>query len=278
MVVQSRNITSFKRHKQREKGKMSKPETKAPSYRSAFSLPTAISKYSPWAKLTPQRGNGWCKCEQKCQYYMWGSATSLPLQQIYPHADLPFVTMTPFTPQNISITYLAYKLKKTVNVVPWPCLLDFIQHCCQYSWHKWIKGNPTVLLATEILQFLRSWKTTWYLKPSPIHLYFRLTWHSEVTDQAERFGFVCLLLAQRSVSRYHTISQMLHCWLRHRMGFSKYLKNAHPRWKEHLYPQPRSEFCLASIAGRDRKSEFSDSHVCVLSHRHLTEGKRHTEP
>lgn len=160
---------------------------------------------------------------------------------VYPHADLPFVAMTPFTAQNISITYLAYKLRRTVNVVPGPCLLTSIQKYCQYSWHKWIKGNPAVLLAIEILQscwrwmyFLRNWKTTWYLKPSPIHLYFRLTWHGEVTDQTERFGFVCLLLAKELVSRYHTTSQMLHCWLRHRMGFSKYLKNAHPRWKEHI--------------------------------------------
>jgi len=60
-----------------------------------------------------------------------GSATSFTLQYIHPLTDLPFIAVTPFAVQDIPVTYLVFKLRKVVTVVPGPCLLAFIHHYYQ---------------------------------------------------------------------------------------------------------------------------------------------------
>lgn len=175
------------------------------------------------------------KYEVKGPCDRWGSATSLSLQYNYPLTDLPFITTTLFTAQDDPITYLAYKLRKAGTVVLGPYLLAFIHYYCQYKRHKWIKGNPTVLLATETLHscccwkyVFRCWKATLYLNQSHIHLYFRLTWHQWNHSPDWKAWVYLLALAKGLVSRYLVTAALL---TQAKMVFSKCFRNSHARWK-----------------------------------------------
>lgn len=72
----------------------------------------------------------------KCPCYSWGSTTSFPLQYIYALTALPLIVNAPFTVQDISITLLAYKLRKAVAVLPGPYLLVFVHCYFQYNWNE----------------------------------------------------------------------------------------------------------------------------------------------
>lgn len=162
-----------------------------------------------------------------------------------------------------------------------PYLLAFIHRYCQCKRHKWIKGNPTVLLATESLPscwwwmyVFRCWKATWYLKQSQ---YFRLTWHQWNHSPDCRLGFICLLLAKGWVSGYLVTGQTLHCWLRQKWYFQS-AQEFTCQVKIALAPTASLRVFFGFNNRYRQKVWVLRPHVCVLSHRRLTEEKSHSEP
>lgn len=173
--------------------------------------------------------------------------------------SLPLFVIASLTFQDISVTLLAYKLRKGVSVLPGAYLLAFVYHF-QYNWHEWIERNATILLVTDILlswwtslYASRWWWIFWCQKQRHIHLYFRLTWH-QWNHSLDCRVWVCLLLATGSVSSYLTKGQMLHC-----SGTEWGFQSAWGTWVPNenstcTHSLTHSELSLASTADRDRRT------------------------